>query len=61
MYADDIVLIAESPQKLKKMLDTLYYYCNERKIEVNVQETKIVASLNGGKLHNTENCSFEFL
>ena len=35
----DMVLIAESPQNLQKMLDTLYDYCNEWKLEVNVQKT----------------------
>ena len=53
MYADDMVLIAESPQNLQKMLDTLYDYCTEWKLEVNVQKTKIVAIRNGGKLRNT--------
>ena len=43
MYADDMVSIAESPQNFQKMLDTLYDYFNERKIDVNVQKTKIVA------------------
>ena len=50
---DDMVLIAESPQNLQKMLDTLYDNCNEWKLEVNVQKTKIVAFRNGGKLRNT--------
>ena len=58
MYADDMVLIAESPQNLQKMLDTLYDYCNEWKIEVNVQKTKIVVFRNGGKLRNPENWSY---
>ena len=49
-----MVLIAESPQNLQKMLDTLYDYCNEWKFEVNLQKTKPVAIRNGGKLRNTE-------
>ena len=55
MYTDNMVLIVESPQNLKKILDTLYDYCNEWKFEVNVQKTKIVAFRNGEKLRNTEN------
>ena len=47
MDADDRVLIAESPQNLHKMLDTLYDYCDEWKLEDNVQKTKIVAFRNG--------------
>ena len=40
------------------MLDTLYDYCNEWKLEVNEQKTKIVVFRNGGKLRNTENWSY---
>ena len=39
------------------MFDTLYDYCNEWKLEVNVQKIKIAAFRNGGKLRNTENWS----
>ena len=53
-----MVLIAESPQNLQKMLDTLYDYCNEWKLKVNVQNIKIVAFRNGGKSRNTKNWSY---
>ena len=53
MNADDIVSIAESTQNLQKMLNTLYNYCNEWKLEVNVQKTIIVSFGNDGKLHKT--------
>ena len=42
------------------MLDTLHDYCNEWKLEVNVQKTNIVAFRNGGKLRNTENWSYMY-
>ena len=58
MYAGDMVLIAESTQNLQKMLNTLYNFCNEWILEVNVQKTKIVSFRNGGKLHKTENWSY---
>ena len=38
MNADDLVSIAESTQNLQKILNTLYNYCNEWKLEVYVQK-----------------------
>ena len=54
------------------MFDTLYDICNDWKLEVNAQKTKIAAFQNGGKLRNKENwscndyhidinCDFNFL
>lgn len=34
MYADDIVLLSESPEGLHNMLDTLHEYCNDWKLSV---------------------------
>ena len=39
------------------MFDTLYDICNDWKLEVNAQKTKIAAFQNGGKLRNKENWS----
>ena len=35
----------------------MYDYCNEWKLEINAQKTKIVSFRNGGKSRNTENWS----
>ena len=40
MYADDIVLIAESSEKLQAMIDSLNQYCLLNKLEVNTAKTK---------------------
>ena len=44
--------------EFKKLFDTLYDICNEQKLEVHVQKTKIAALKNGGKLRNTEYWSY---
>lgn len=42
MYADDIVLLADSPESLQNMLNTLHNYIDEWNLPVNVPQTKIV-------------------
>lgn len=41
-FADDYVLLADSPLKLKKKLDVLYDYCEINELLVNTEKTKIV-------------------
>ena len=43
MFADDVVLVAETQEKLQAMLDELSMYCSDWKLEVNTENTKIVA------------------
>ena len=43
MFADDVVLVAETQEKLQAMLDELSMYCSDWKLEVNTEKTKIVA------------------
>ena len=54
MYADDTVLIAESPEALQNMLYTLNDYCTDWNLTVNVQKTKIMVFRNGGNLRENE-------
>ena len=42
MYADDLVLLSTSPQKLQEQLDKLHTYCSEWHLEVNIEKTKII-------------------
>ncbi len=42
LYADDTILISETPQDLQNMLNTLYSYCYKWKLKVNASKTKIV-------------------
>ena len=40
LFADDMILIAKTPQGLQMLLNKLYIYCNEWHIKVNTQKTK---------------------
>ena len=42
LYADDIVLIAESPEGLQDFINVLFDFCQQSKMEVNVGKTKIM-------------------
>lgn len=41
-YADDIVLVADTPTEFRKLLDALELYFNQKQLIVNVEKTKIV-------------------
>lgn len=59
MYADDMVLLAESVTELQNMLDTLETYTDEWGLVVNVAKTKIVVFRNGGKLRTDEKWEYK--
>lgn len=42
LYADDIVLLAESPTILQEMIDVLYSYCSQWSLKVNLDKSKIM-------------------
>ena len=50
LYADDIVIFANSPDELQRCLDLLSNYCNIWKLTVNVSKTKVMVFRNGGIL-----------
>ena len=41
-YADDIVLLAEVPERLQKMLDIVHAWCMNWQVVINTKKTKIV-------------------
>ena len=41
-YADDTVILAESPTELQMSLDAMQSYCNIWKLNINTSKTKIV-------------------
>ena len=57
LYADDTIILAESPSQLIKALDALNLYCNKWGLKVNVDKTKIVI-FSKGKV--TKYKSFKF-
>ena len=42
LYADDTIILAESPSQLLKALDALNFYCNKWELKVNVDKTKVM-------------------
>ena len=58
LYADDIVIFANSAEELKQSLDLLLNYCNIWKLTVNVAKTKVMVFRKGGML--PRNMSFYY-
>lgn len=48
LYADDLILFADTPAALKRILKVLLEYCSYNKLSVNTGKTKIVVFRNGG-------------
>ena len=54
LFADDLVLIAETKIKLQRLLNELDLYCTKHKLTVNLGKTNIVVFRRGGRLRNYE-------
>ncbi len=50
LYADDIVIFAESQTGLQNGLNILYDYCQRWRLSVNILKTKIMVFRKGGML-----------
>ena len=42
LYADDVVIFAESPELLQMEIGVLYNYCEQWKLKLNTQKSKIL-------------------
>ena len=68
MFADDIVLIADSAEDLEKMLDVVYNYSLKWRFRFNFDKCSVVVfdhkavirSLQYGSCHGKCNCGFHF-
>ena len=56
-YADDLIFIADSQIKMKRILKALSTYCLTNSLTVNVKKTKIMIFQKGG---NRSHDSFDF-
>ena len=52
LYADDIVIFANSAEELQHSLDSVGDYCRKWKLKVNVKRTKVIVFRKGGILSN---------
>ena len=50
MYADDLILLADSEKGLQKQIDKIEKYCEKWKLEINTKKTKIMVFNRGNKL-----------
>ena len=50
MYADDLILLATSPEELQKSLDGLSEYCEKWKMQVNIKKTKCMTFSKGSNI-----------
>ena len=50
LYADDIVIFANTQEQLQNSLDLLLEYCNKWKLTINVSKTKVMVFRKGGVL-----------
>ena len=49
-YADDLVLVAESPIALQRLLDRLSEFCREEGMIVNTEKSKVMVFRRGGRV-----------
>jgi hypothetical protein len=54
LYADDTVLMAETPEDLQNQLNIFHHYCLAWKLKVNIDTTKIECFTNGRLPHNLQ-------
>ena len=50
MWADDIIILSETPEGLQNCLNNLDEYCKEWKLEVNKKKTKVMVFTKSGKI-----------
>lgn len=49
VYADDTVLLSETPEDLQNQLNSFLLYCHKWKLTVNIEKSKIVIFTKGKK------------
>ena len=59
LFADDLVLFAETVIELQRMINRLAVYCDTWHIKVHVLKTKVIVFRNGGPLRNYERWKFK--
>ena len=50
MYADDLVILAQSEKELQSSLDNLSNYCSEWQLDINIKKTKCIVFNRGNRL-----------
>lgn len=58
LYADDIIILAETPSELQNMIDALYNYCLKWSLTVNLNKSKIMIFRRGPRISKHLNWHF---
>jgi hypothetical protein len=45
MFADDLLLLSETPEGLQNCIDKLNSYCNRWQLSINIQKTQVIPKL----------------
>lgn len=53
-YADDVAILAETPERLQMMINRLREYCEMNQMKINAEKTKVVIFNGKGRRKNTE-------
>ncbi|XP_053403102.1 uncharacterized protein LOC128558242 [Mercenaria mercenaria] len=58
LFADDCILLSDTPEGLQSHLDLLAEYCIKWKLTVNIDKTKIIVFRKGGRLAQNEHWTY---
>lgn len=58
MYADDVVILSDTPQKLQQMINQLANYCQHWNLSVNLDKSKVMIFGSGGRRARNEKWTF---
>ena len=53
LYADDIVVLADSPEDLQAMIDRLHVYCTTWPLSVKLSKSKVIVFRTGSRLSHS--------
>ena len=59
LYADDMCILADTPEELQTRLNLLYSYCNRWQLQVNTSKTKIVVFRRRGVIRQGETWKYD--
>ena len=50
LFADDLVLFADTKVELQRLINRLKIYCDKFKLKINLKKTNVIVFRNGGYL-----------
>ena len=58
MFADDLVLLAETSEGLQQSLSALYHYCHSWQLKINADKSKVMIFSKTSRTYSTSNLTF---